>query len=119
GPLTGRLKAGGAGAANNPFEGRLNEAIRGVGLAGEAVDIETNEIHNAGAAGSAGSAGIYLEAADKLTLKGNNATGSGSGNVHYPAIWLNAVSNADFSGPISGNTGSANALNAIAFHADT
>jgi len=114
GPPTGGLKVSG-----NTFQGSVNEAIRAVGLAGQPVDIEHNAIQNAGAMGSAGSAGIYLQGADNLTLQRNDVVGSGTGNVKYPAIWLDGVSHADFSGPISGNTGSRNGLNAIAFHGDS
>ena len=120
GPLTGGLKVGGPNPADgNTFQGSINEALRGVGLAGQTVDIENNAIQKAGAIGSAGSAGIYLQGADNLTLQQNNVVGSGTGNLQYPAIWLDGVSHADFSGPISGNTGSGNGLNAIAFHGDT
>jgi hypothetical protein len=120
GPLNPALKVGGPNLADrNTFRGSVNEAIRGIALTGQTVDVENNVIQNAGAIGSGGSAGIYLEGADNLTLKGNNVVGSGTGTVHYPAIWLNAVSNADFNGPISNNTGSGNGLNAIAFHGDT
>ena len=114
GPPGAGLKVGG-----NTFQGSVNEAIRAVGLAGQPVDIENNSIHNAGAVGSAGSAAIYLQGADNLTLQRNDVAVSGTGNVAYPAIWLDGVSHADFSGPISGNTGSGNGLNAIAFHGDT
>src|SRR2546426_6297484 len=119
-PTTG-LKIGGPNALTdgNMFLGSVNEAIRTVGLAGQPVDIENNVIQNAGAAGSAGSAGIYLQGADTLTLKNNDVAGSGTGTLHYPAIWLDGVSHADFNGPISGNTGFANGLNAIAFHGDS
>ncbi len=120
GPLTGGLKVGGPNPADgNTFQGSVNEAIRGVGLTGQTVDIENNAIQKAGAIGRAGSAGIYLQGADNLTLQQNNVVGSGTGNLQYPAIWLDGVSHADFSGPISGNTGSGNGLNAIAFHGDT
>src|SRR5713101_4780874 len=114
GPPGAGLKVGG-----NTFQGSVNEAIRAVGLAGQPVDIENNSIHNAGAVGSAGSAAIYLQGADNLTLQRNDVAVSGTGNTAYPAIWLDGVSHADFSGPISGNTGSGNGLNAIAFHGDT
>lgn len=120
GPLAGGLKVGGTNPADgNTFQGSINEAIRGVGLTGQAVDIENNTIANAGAIGSAGSAGIYLQGADNLILQQNSVTTSGTGNVRYPAIWLDGVSHADFSGPISGNSGSGNGLNAIAFHGDS
>ena len=120
GPAGAGLKVGGPNAADrNTFQGSVNEAIRGVGLAGQPVDIENNAIRNAGAAGSAGSAGIYLQGADRLTLKSNDIVGSGTGSLRYPAIWLDGVSNADFNSPISGNTGSGNGLNAIAFHGDS
>src|SRR5207245_5513657 len=120
GPPTTGLKIGGPNPADkNTFQGSVNEAIRAVGLAGQPVDIENNAIQNAGGIGSAGSAGIYLQGADILTLQGNDVVGSGTGNVPYPAIWLDGVSHADFSGPISGNTGSGNGLNAIAFHGDS
>lgn len=114
GPPGAGLKVGG-----NTFQGSVNEAIRAVGLGGQPVDIENNSIRNAGAVGSAGSAAIYLQGADNLTLQRNDVAMSGTGNVAYPAIWLDGVSHADFSGPISGNTGSGNGLNAIAFHGDT
>jgi len=120
GPPTTGLKIGGPNPADkNTFQGSVNEAIRAVGLAGQPVDIENNAIQNAGATGSAGSAGIYLQGADNLILQRNDVVGSGTGNVLYPAIWLDGVSHADFSGPISANTGSGNGLNAIAFHGDT
>jgi hypothetical protein len=120
GPPSTGLKLGGTNAADgNTFQGSINEAIRAVGLAGQPVDIENNHIQNAGASGSAGSAGIYLQGADTLILKGNDVVGSGTGNLAYPAIWLDGVSHADFSGPISGNTGAGNGLNAIAFHGDS
>ena len=120
GPPTTGLKIGGSNPADkNTFQGSVGEAIRAVGLAGQPVDIENNAIQNAGAIGSAGSAGIYLQGADMLTLKGNDVVGSGTGTLHYPAIWLDGVSHADFNGPISGNTGFANGLNAIAFHGDS
>ena len=119
GPLVGGLKVGGSTAADkNTFKGSVNEAIRGLGLAGQVVDVENNDIQNAGATGSAGSAGIYLQGADNLTLKTNRVVGSGTGILHYPAIQLDGVSNADFRGPISNNTGSGNGLDAIAFHGD-
>jgi len=114
GPPSGGLMVNGS-----TFQGSVNEAIRAVGLAGQPVDIESNAIRNAGAIGSAGSAGIYLQGADNLTLQRNDVVASGTGNVEYPAIWLDGVSHADFSGPISGNTGSRNGLNAIAFHGDS
>jgi hypothetical protein len=120
GPPTTGLKIGGPNPTDkNTFQGSVNEAIRAVGLAGQPVDIENNAIQNAGATGSAGSAGIYLQGADKLTLKGNDLVGSGTGNLRYPAIWLDGISKADFGGPISGNTGTGNGLNAIAFHGDS
>ncbi|TMF97897.1 MAG: hypothetical protein E6I10_06140, partial [Chloroflexi bacterium] len=120
GPPTTGLKIGGPNPADkNTFQGSVNEAIRAVGLAGQPVDIENNAIQTAGAIGSAGSAGIYLQGADALTLKGNDVVGSGTGTLHYPAIWLDGVSHADFNGPISGNTGMSNGLNAIAFHGDS
>ena len=116
---TSGLKIGGPNPADkNTFQGSVNEAIRAVGLAGQPVDIENNAIQNAGATGSAGSAGIYLQGADKLILQHNDVVGSGTGNLQYPAIWLDGVSHADFSGPIGANTGSGNGLNAIAFHGD-
>jgi hypothetical protein len=119
GPPTTGLKVGGPNPADkNTFQGSVNEAIRAVGLAGQPVDIENNAIQNAGATGSAGSAGIYLQAADNLILQHNDVVGSGTGTLKYPAIWLDAVSHADFNGPISANTGSGNGLNAIAFHGD-
>ena len=121
GPPTTGLTIGGPNAATdrNTFQGSVNEAIRGVGLAGQPVDIENNAIQNAGGAGTAGSAGVYLQGADNLTLKNNDVVGSGTGNLHYPAIWLDGVSHADFNGPIGGNTGFADGLNAIAFHGDS
>src|SRR6266851_1277802 len=120
GTLTGGLKVGGPNPGDgNAFQGSVNEAIRGVGVTGQAVDIEGNAIRKAGAIGSAGSAAIYLQGADNLTLQRNDVGASGTGNTAYPAIWLDGVSHADFSGPISGNTGSGNGLNAIAFHGDT
>jgi hypothetical protein len=120
GPLAGGLKVGGPNPGDgNTFQGSINEAIRGVGLTGQTVDIENNAIQKAGAIGSAGSAGIYLQGADNLTLQRNDVVGSGTGTVAYPAIWLDGVSHADFSGPIGANTGSGNGLNAIAFHGDT
>src|SRR6266851_3438847 len=114
GPPSTGLKVSG-----NTFQGSVNEAIRAVGLAGQPVDIENNVIQNAGAIGSAGSAGIYLQGADALTLQNNSVAASGTGNLRYPAIWLDGVSNADFSGPITNNTGTGNGLNAIAFHGDS
>ncbi|HVS06724.1 MAG TPA: NosD domain-containing protein, partial [Candidatus Dormibacteraeota bacterium] len=118
GSTTG-LKIGGPNPADkNTFQGSVNEAIRALGLARQPVDIENNAIQNAGATGSGGSAGIYLQGADNLILRRNDVVGSGTGNVLYPAIWLDGVSHADFSGPISANTGSGNGLNVIAFHGD-
>src|ERR1700738_2519454 len=70
------------------------------------------------APGPGGSAGIYLQGPDNLILRHNDVVGSGTGNLQDPAIWLDGVSHADFSGPISANTGSGNGLNAIAFHGD-
>jgi hypothetical protein len=120
GPLAGGLKIGGSNAAEgNTFQGSVNEAIRGVSLAGQTVAIQNNKIQNAGATGSAGSAGIYLKGADQLTLVSNDVSTSGTGTLHYPAIWLDGVSNADFNAAIMGNTGSGNGLDAIAFHGDT
>jgi hypothetical protein len=120
GPLAGGLKIGGSNAADgNTFQGSVNEAIRGVSLAGQTVAIQNNKIQNAGATGSAGSAGIYLKGADQLTLVSNDVSTSGTGTLHYPAIWLDGVSNADFNAAIMGNTGSGNGLDAIAFHGDT
>src|SRR6202022_1686576 len=120
GPPTTGLKIGGPNPADkNTFQGSVNEAIRAVGLAGQPVDIENNAIQNAGSTGSAGSAGIYLQGADNLILQHNDVVGGGTGNLRYPAIWLDGVSHADFSGPISGNTGFADGLNAIAFHGDS
>jgi Right handed beta helix region len=121
GPPTTGLTIGGPNAATdrNTFQGSVNEAIRALGLAGQPVDIENNSIQNAGGAGTAGGAGVYLQGADKLTLKNNDVIGSGTGNLHYPAIWLDGVSHADFNGAISGNTGFADGLNAIAFHGDS
>jgi hypothetical protein len=120
GPPAGGLTIGGTNSGDkNTFQGSVNEAIRAVGLAGQPVDIENNTIQNAGATGSAGSAGIYLQGADTLTLQRNDVVGSGTGTLKYPAIWLDGVSGADFGGPISGNTGSGNGLNAITFHGDS
>src|SRR3989475_2831261 len=120
GPPTAGLTIGGPNPADrNTFQGSVNEAIRAVGLTSQPVDIENNAIQNAGGIGSAGSAGIYLQGADTLTLKGNDVVGSGTGTLHYPAIWLDGVSHADFNGPISGNTRFRNGLNAIAFHGDS
>src|SRR3989454_857156 len=120
GPPTAGLTIGGPNPADrNTFQGSVNEAIRAVGLAGQPVDIENNAIQNAGGIGAAGSAGIYLQGADTLTLKGNDVVGGGTGTLHYPAIWLDGGRHADFNGPISGNTGFANGLNAIAFHGDS
>ena len=118
-PGTGLTIGGPNPADRNTFQGSVNEAIRAVGLAGQPVDIENNAVQNAGVTGSAGSAGIYLQSADTLTLQRNDVVGSGTGTLKYPAIWLDGVSRADFSGPISGNTGSGNGLNAMAFHGDT
>src|SRR6202035_4853691 len=120
GPPGAGLKIGGPNPADgNTFQSSVNEAIRAVGLAGQPVDIRNNSILNAGATGSAGSARIYLQGADTLTLKSNSVVASGTGNLKYPAIWLDGVSRADFNGPISGNTGTGNGLNAIAFHGDS
>src|SRR2546427_2397301 len=120
GPPPAGLTLGGPNPADrNTFRGGVNEGVRGVGLTGQPVDIENNAIQNAGGIRSAGSAGIYLQGADPLTLQGNDLVGSGTGTLHYPAIWLDGVSHADFNGPISGNTGFANGLNAIAFHGDS
>jgi len=61
--------------------------------------------------------------ADNLTLKQNSVTTSGTGNpanpTTYAAIYLDGISKADFSGPIGGNTGAGNGLDAIAFHGST
>src|SRR5713101_5949402 len=110
---------GGLKILRNDFRGSVNEAIRGVGLNRQAVDVENNNIQNAGAIGSAKSAGIYLQGADNPRLQTNQVVASGTGSLHYPAIWLDGVSNADFSGLIRDNTGSGNGLNAIAFHGDS
>jgi parallel beta-helix repeat protein len=108
---------GGLKVLGNDFEGSTNEAILGTALGGRPVDIENDTVENAGAYG------MHLVAADNLTLKANAVTGSGTGNVAnpttYPAIYLDGISKADFSGPISGNTGTGNGLDAIAFHGST
>jgi len=111
--------AGGGGLKllGNDFEGSTNEAILGTALGGRVVDIENDTVEGAG------TYGIHLMSADNLILKGNGITGSGTGNVanptSYAAIYLDGISKADFSGPISGNTGTGNGLDAIAFHGST
>lgn len=109
GPLAGGLRLGG----QNVFAGSINEAIKGTALAGQTVDIEGTVIDRAGASG------IQLVGADHLTLRHNTVTNSGAASPSYPAIYLNDVGNADFNGPIAGNTGSGNGLDAIAFHGTT
>ena len=108
---------GGLKLLGNDFEGSTNEAILGTALGGRVVDIENNTVEGAGAYG------VHLVSADNLILKGNGITGSGTGNVAntttYAAIYLDGISKADFSGPISGNTGTGNGLDAIAFHGST
>ncbi|HEY9287957.1 MAG TPA: right-handed parallel beta-helix repeat-containing protein, partial [Candidatus Dormibacteraeota bacterium] len=95
------------------FQGSVDEAIVGTGLAGQPVDIETNTIRNAG------SFGINLQGADHLTLQNNAISNSGVASPTHSAIYLNGVSNADFGSLISGNTGTGNGLNAIVFHGAT
>jgi len=108
---------GGLKLLGNDFQGSTNEAILGTALGGRSVDIENDTVENAGAFG------MHLVAADNLTLKANAVTGSGTGSVAnpttYPAIYLDGISKADFSGPVSGNTGTGNGLDAIAFHGST
>ena len=108
---------GGLKLLGNDFQGSTNEAILGTALGGRLVDIENNTVE------TAGTYGMHLVAADNLTLKKNRVTGSGTGNLAnattYPAIYLDGISKADFSGPISDNTGAGNGLDAIAFHGST
>ncbi|MDQ6709541.1 MAG: right-handed parallel beta-helix repeat-containing protein [Candidatus Dormibacteraeota bacterium] len=99
--------------AGNTFHGSVNEAIKGVGLGSQKVDIENNSVDRAG------TAGIQLVGADRPTLKQNTITSSGTGTPTYPAIYLNGVTRADFSSAITGNAGSGNGLDAIAFHGGT
>ncbi|MEA2634684.1 MAG: hypothetical protein QOH92_1451, partial [Chloroflexota bacterium] len=109
--------AGGLKLLGNDFQGSTNEAILGTALGGRLVDIENNTVE------AAGTYGMHLVAADNLTLKGNGVTASGAGNLAnattYAAIYLDGISKADFSGPISGNSGAGNGLDAIAFHGST
>jgi len=111
------IAGGGLKVLGNDFQGSTNEAILGTALGGRSVDIENNTV------ASAGAYGMHLVAADNLTLMANAVTGSGTGSVAnpttYPAIYLDGISKADFSGPISGNTGAGNGLDAIAFHGST
>jgi len=108
---------GGLKVLNNDFRGSANEAILGTGLAGRPVDIENNTVEGAG------TFGMQLASADNLTLRNNALTGTGAGTpgnpTTYPAIYLNGVSNADFSSLVTGNSGSGNGLNAITFHGST
>ncbi len=99
--------------AGNTFHGSVNEAIKGVGLGSQKVDIENNSVDHAG------TAGIQLLGADRPTLKQNTITSSGTGTPTYPAIYLNGVTRADFTNAITGNAGSRNGLDAIAFHGGT
>jgi parallel beta-helix repeat protein len=117
-PGTPRPAAGGGlKLLGNDFQGSTNEAILGTALGGRLVDIENNTVE------TARTYGMHLVAADNLTLKKNGVTGSGTGNLAnattYPAIYLDGISKADFSGPISDNTGAGNGLDAIAFHGST
>ncbi len=95
------------------FNGSVNDAIKGIALAGQTVDIEGAVIDRAGAYG------IQLQGADHLTLLQNTVTNSGTANPTHSAIYLNGVSNADFNTAIHGNVGSGNGLDAIAFHGAT
>jgi len=108
---------GGLKLLGNDFQGSTNEAILGTALSGRLVDIENNTVEGAG------TYGMHLVSADNLTLKGNGVTASGTGTpantTTYAAIYLDGISKADFSGPVSGNTGTGNGLDAIAFHGST
>ena len=108
---------GGLKLLGTDFQGSTNEAILGTALGGRVVDIENDTVEGAG------TYGMHLVSADNLTLKGNGITGSGIGNIAntitYAAIYLDGISKADFSGPISANTGTGNGLDAIAFHGST
>jgi len=108
---------GGLKLLGNDFQGSTNEAILGTALSGRLVDIENDTVEGAG------TYGMHLVSADNLTLMGNGVTGSGTGTpantTTYAAIYLDGISKADFSGPISGNTGAGNGLDAIAFHGST
>jgi len=108
---------GGLKLLGNDFQGSTNEAILGTALGGRVVDIENDTVE------AAGTYGMHLASADNLTLKGNGITGSGIGNLAntttYPAIYLDGISKADFSGSISANSGTGNGLDAIAFHGST
>ncbi|MDQ6721905.1 MAG: fibronectin type III domain-containing protein [Candidatus Dormibacteraeota bacterium] len=104
---------GGLSLTGNTFHGSVNEAIKGIGLANQVVDIENNTVDHAG------TAGIQLLGADRPTLKQNTITSSGTGTPTYPAIYLSGVTRADFNKAIIGNVGSRNGLDAIAFHGGT
>jgi len=108
---------GGLKLLGNDFQGSTNEAILGTALGGRRVDIENNSV------AGAGTYGMHLVSADDLKLQGNGVTGSGIGNpantTTYAAIYLDGISKGDFSGLISGNTGTGNGLDAIAFHGST
>ena len=80
------------------LKGSVNEAIKGTGLAGQTVDIENNTV------GHAGAAGIQLAGADHLTLTSNDISDSGTRSPSNPAIYLNGVSGANTTTPISDNT---------------
>jgi parallel beta-helix repeat protein len=108
---------GGLKLLGNDVRGSTNEAILGTALGGRLVDIENDTVEGAG------TYGMHLVSADNLTLKQNSVTASGTGNpanpTTYAAIYLDGISKADFSGPISGNSGAGNGLDAIAFHGST
>ena len=105
----GGLKVTGA----TVFNGSVNDAIKGIALAGQTVDIEGATVDRAGAYG------IQLQGADHLTLLQNTVTNSGTASPTHSAIYLNGVTNADFNTAIHGNVGSGNGLDAIAFHGAT
>jgi hypothetical protein len=120
------VAAAGLTVWRNVFQGSTNEAILGTTLGGRAVDVESNSIDGAGAYG------VQLVDADNPTVAANTVTRSGLGNLTYPAIYLNGISNGNFvkfvapvptSNPactcISWNMGYGNGLDAIAFHGTT
>ncbi|HEV2013171.1 MAG TPA: fibronectin type III domain-containing protein, partial [Candidatus Dormibacteraeota bacterium] len=113
--FTGSTSAIGGGLRidANTFVGSVNEAIRGVALGSQTVVVTGNTVKAAGAFG------IKLEAAKNPTLTGNAVSSSGTGSPTYSAIYLPDVTQADFNSGISGNTGSGNGLDAIAFHGTT
>jgi hypothetical protein len=112
----GSATVGAVSISGSSFDTSGKEAILASVTTSQAISITGNTIKHAG------TYAIQLVGASQPTVSGNdlelNGTSASSAMppTHFPALYLNGVTGADFSAAIAGNHGFQNNLDAIAFH---